>query len=222
MFGASGGIGSALMRELKASGCFAAVHGFSRASEPRLDLACEDTVQAVARRLADGPPLRLVVMATGVLHGPGLRPEKSSRELDPAGLQHWFAVNAIGPAIAMKHVLPLLPAQGKSVFAALSARLGSIADNRAGGWHGYRASKAALNQIMRTASIELRRKRPEALCVSLHPGTVDTRLSRPFAKSGLAIQPPRRAAERLLDVIDQLEPSDTGGFFDLAGRRIPW
>ena len=128
-----------------------------------------------------------------------------------------FAINAIGPAIIIKHVLPLLPRAGRSVFATLSARVGSIADNRLGGWYGYRASKAALNQLVRTASIELRRRRPAAVCVALHPCTVATGLSSRFAKDGLEVQAPALAAERLLAVIAGLGPEQSGGFIRGAG-----
>jgi NAD(P)-dependent dehydrogenase (short-subunit alcohol dehydrogenase family) len=133
-----------------------------------------------------------------------------------------FAVNAIGPALLLKHLLPLLPPSGKSVFALLSARVGSIADNQLGGWYSYRASKAALNQIVRTAAVELRRRSPEALCVSLHPGTVHSRLSAPFTKSGLHVRPASDAAFDLLKVIDGLQPSQSGEFFDYRGEPLPW
>ena len=118
-----------------------------------------------------------MIDASGFLHGDGLMPEKSWREIDPVHMQRAFAINAIGPALLMKHLLPLFPADGRSVFATLSAKVGSIGDNHLGGWYAYRASKAALNQLVRTAAIELRRKRPNAICVALHPGTVDTKLS---------------------------------------------
>ena len=133
-----------------------------------------------------------------------------------------FALNAIGPALIMKHVLPLLPREGKAVFATLSARVGSIGDNRLGGWYSYRASKAALNQLVRTASIELRCRQPEAICVALHPGTVDTPLSSPFSKADLDVQSPELAAKRLLAVIARLESNDSGGFFDHSGEPVPW
>jgi len=133
-----------------------------------------------------------------------------------------FALNAIGPALLMKHMLPNLPREGKSVFATLSARVGSIGDNRLGGWFSYRASKAALNQVVRTAAVELRRRRPEAICVALHPGTTDTKLSSPFRKSDLDVQSPDIAAQRLLSVIDRLGPDDSGSFFDHRGETIPW
>jgi NAD(P)-dependent dehydrogenase (short-subunit alcohol dehydrogenase family) len=119
-------------------------------------------------------------------------------------------------------MLPLLPREGKSVFATLSARLGSIGENRLGGWYSYRASKAALNQLVRTAAIELGRRHPASICVALHPGTVDTRLTSPFNKSDLEVQSPDVAAGRLLAVIDRLSPADSGGFLDYRGERIPW
>ena len=151
-----------------------------------------------------------------------MAPEKSWRQLDGASMARAFAINAIGPALVMKHFLPLLPASGKSVFAVLSARVGSVGDNRLGGWYSYRSSKAAVNQLVRTASVELRRRQPEAICVALHPGTVDTPLSAPFRKAGLEVQSPGIAAERLVDVVDRLVARDSGGFFDQNGEPVPW
>ena len=166
--------------------------------------------------------MRLLVIASGVLHGPGMQPEKSLAALDAAALAQLFAVNATGPAMVMKHLLPLLPKQGRAVCAALSARVGSIGDNQLGGWYTYRASKAALNQLVHTAAIELRRLRPQALCVALHPGTVDTGLSAPFAKTGLDVRGPAEAAAQLLAVLDGLTPQDSGGFYDYRGEPVPW
>jgi NAD(P)-dependent dehydrogenase (short-subunit alcohol dehydrogenase family) len=163
-----------------------------------------------------------VIDATGVLQPDGLAPEKSWRQLDPAHLAQSFAINAIGPALLMKHFLPLLARPGKSVFATLSAKVGSIGDNRLGGWYSYRASKAALNQLVHTAAIELRRSQPDAVCVALHPGTVHSALSAPFAKTGLDVWPPMAAASRLLSVLDQLEAADSGGFFNHDGSPLPW
>ena len=122
----------------------------------------------------------------------------------------------------MKHALPALAPQGKAVFATLSARVGSIGDNHLGGWYGYRASKAALNQLVRTAAIELKRRRPAGLCVALHPGTVSTALSSPFSKDGLEVQTPQTSAARLLGVIDDLSADQSGFFFDHLGVAIPW
>lgn len=162
------------------------------------------------------------MVATGFLHDEAQRPEKSWRELDHAQMARSFALNVIGPALIMKHLLPLLPRQGKSVFATLSARVGSIGDNRAGGWYSYRASKAALNQLLRSAAIELRRRRPEAICVALHPGTANTLLSKPFSKGDLDVQSPDLAAQRLLAVVARLGPGHSGGFFDHRGDPVPW
>jgi len=221
--GASGGIGNAVVAQLVAGGLFRHVIGLGRGTTPPLDLTSEVTIAAAAHDVAAlGGDVRLVVVATGVLQAGGISPEKSLRQLDPAQLAYLFAVNAIGPALLMKHFLPLLPRDGKSVFATLSAKVGSIGDNQLGGWYSYRASKAALNQLVHTAAVELKRRAPEAICVALHPGTVATGLSSPFAKSGLDVQTPEVAAERLLRVIDNLTPADTGGFFDYRGQRLPW
>jgi len=220
VIGAGGGIGGALVAELEAGGGLDRVQTFSRRD---FDITDETSIAAAAARLTDGPgALRLVIDATGFLHGSGQTPEKSMRELSFDGLARSFAQNAIGPALLMKHFLPLLPRRGRAVFATLSARVGSIGDNGLGGWHGYRASKAALNQLVRTAAIELQRSRPDAVCVALHPGTVATPLSAPFAKAGLDVRPPEAAARDLLQVIEGLTPDKSGGFFDHRGDAIPW
>jgi NAD(P)-dependent dehydrogenase (short-subunit alcohol dehydrogenase family) len=221
--GATGGIGAALLNRLNRDERFDRVLGVSRSGSPALDLTDEGSIAACAAHIsALGGELRLVIDATGALTLDGAAPEKSLRQLDAARLAAQFAVNAIGPALLMKHLLPLLPKQGRSVFATLSARVGSIGDNHLGGWYGYRASKAALNQFVRTASIELARTRPEAVCVALHPGTVATRLSRPFVDGGPNVLSPDEAAKRLLEVIAGLSASDSGAFFDYDGRPIVW
>lgn len=221
--GSSGGIGSALHERLSAQSRFGAVLGLGRRSAPPLDLTDEESIAGAARHVAGlGRDVRLIIDASGLLHDDGLSPEKSWRDLDAAQMAKAFAVNAIGPALLMKHFLPLLPRQGRSVFATLSARVGSIGDNRLGGWYSYRASKAALNQFVRTAAIELGRRQPAALCVALHPGTVATPLSSPFVKAGLDVQTPDQAAGRLLDVIDRLPPGSSGSFFDYRGDPVPW
>lgn len=223
VIGARGGIGAGLMARLQASGAHAEVIGLSRQGEPGIDLTREESVAAAAAAVAArGLPLRLLVNAGGFLHGRGMMPEKGWSQIDPAHLAHAFAVNAVGPALLVKHFLPLLPAEGRSVFATLSARVGSIGDNRLGGWYAYRASKAAANQIVRTAAVELRRRRPQAICVALHPGTVATALSAPFARGGLEVQTADAAAGRLLDVIAGLGPAQSGGFFDHRGAAVPW
>ena len=222
VFGAAGGIGSAIVRWLQTDRCFTKVITFSRRSMPAIDLLSGTSLQDAAALASVEGDIRLVVDATGFLHDETHYPEKTWRDLDPTKMARAFALNAIGPALIMKHVLPLLPRVGKSVFATLSARVGSIGDNRSGGWYSYRASKAALNQLVRTAAIELKRVRPEAICVALHPGTVDTRLSSPFRKANLDVQSPDVAAQRLLGVIEGLGPGHSGGFFDYREDAIPW
>ncbi|WP_417688856.1 SDR family oxidoreductase [Roseibium sp.] len=226
VIGANGGIGSALVRALEASAAYGRVLGLSRSSEPPLDLLDEATIEQAARWTGEQAgihgPIRLVFDATGGLTLEGRGPEKSWREIDPEALARSYAINAVGPALVMKHFLPLLPKEGRSVFATLSARVGSIGDNHLGGWYGYRAAKAALNQMVRTASVELGRKRPDAICVALHPGTVATPLTEGFAKNGLDVQSPDEAASRLANVVQSLTAKDTGRFFDHMGQPIPW
>lgn len=221
--GASGGIGAALLAQLQSDPVFARVLGVSRSTQPGLNLQDEASIAACAQAVRGlGLPLRLLVDATGTLHGDGYQPEKSWQQIDPLAMAQAFAINAIGPALLMKHFLPLLPTEGRSVFATLSAKVGSIGDNRLGGWYSYRASKAALNQLVRTAAVELRRRQPQALCLALHPGTVATALSAPFAKSGLDVRTPAEAAQRLLAVVDGLNAADSGGFFNHDGTALPW
>lgn len=222
VIGANGGVGSALLAELRRENLYAQVIGLSRQSTPALDLLNESSIIECARYLAGLGIPRLVIDATGFLHDGALEPEKSWRQLSPEHMAKAFAVNAIGPALLMKHFLPLMPHRERAVFVTLSAKVGSIGDNHLGGWYSYRASKAALNQIVRTAAIELRRSAPNAICVALHPGTVDTRLSAPFAKSGLELQTPAVAARRLLEVIAKLDSSHSGQFFDYRGDSLPW
>jgi NAD(P)-dependent dehydrogenase (short-subunit alcohol dehydrogenase family) len=216
-------VGGALLDRLRDDEGFAHAVGYSRAGIPSLDLTSEASIADAARHISRfGTPVRVIIDATGFLHGDGVMPEKTWRQLDATHMAKAFAINAIGPALLMKHLLPLLPRAGKAVFATLSARVGSIGDNDLGGWYGYRASKAALNQIVRTAAIELKRRQPEAVCVALHPGTVDSRLSAPFGKGGLAVRSPSEAASLLLEVIDRMLPAHSGGFFDYRGERLPW
>lgn len=231
--GASGGIGRALLERALADPRNARVlalsrrrpaGGLGRAEWLSLDYADEASIAAAAAEAAKGPPLRLALVATGTLQPGGRAPEKSFRNLGIEALVEAFRVNAAGPAMVAKHVLPLLPKDGRSVFAALSARVGSIGDNRMGGWHAYRASKAALNMMVRTLAVELARTRPEAVCVALHPGTVDTELSRPFQKGVPEgrLMTPAQSAERLMAVLDGLTPADSGGLFAWDGKPIPW
>ena len=219
--GASGGIGAALAARVAAAGLSVVTTARSSGCDVILDVTDEASIAAAAAGLAGTPPLRLVIVATGILHDGALQPEKNLRALDPAALARSFAVNAIGPALVAKHMLPLLPRDGRCVFATLSARVGSIADNRLGGWYGYRASKAALNQLVRTLAVETRRTRPETIVAALHPGTVVTQLSAPFRGDRKTVAPDVAAAN-LLRVIDGLTPADSGGFFAWDGSTIPF
>ena len=223
VIGAAGAIGSALRLRLEDDSRINQTIGFSRAEEPLVEITSDSAIAAAAAAVGVlAKPVRLVIDATGFLHGGGVYPEKSLAEIDSRHMAEALAVNAIGPALLMKHFLPLLAEEGKAVFCTLSARVGSITDNRLGGWYSYRASKAALNQLVRTASIELRRRRPEAVCVAYHPGTVDSPLSGPFQKTGLDVQTPDAAAEACLSVLDRLAPANSGGFFDYTGNSVPW
>ncbi len=163
-----------------------------------------------------------MIVASGYLHQDGNGPEKDWRHLSAEELARNFAINATGPALVAKHFLPLLTEEGRSGFAALSARVGSISDNGLGGWYSYRASKAALNMIIRTLSVELARKKPEAFCVGLHPGTVDTGLSEPFQRNVPEgkLFTPDFAASKLLDTLGKLGPEDSGRCFAWDGQEI--
>jgi NAD(P)-dependent dehydrogenase (short-subunit alcohol dehydrogenase family) len=224
--GASGGIGGALEAALIEEGAFCTVHGFarSRSEAQHLDLLDEGSIAAAAAHVSAGPAPSLVIVATGLLHSGARGPEKALRDLDPSWLAQVYAVNAIGPALVAKHFLPIMPSSGRVVFAVLSARVGSISDNRLGGWHGYRASKAALNMLVRNLAIEERRRNERAIMVALHPGTVDTELSRPFQGNVQAGQlfKPERAALQLLDVIEDLRVQDSGKLFDFQGKEVPF
>lgn len=229
VIGASGGIGAAVTHRLLADPGVTDVLALSRrpvapAGKLRtgfLDLADESSIIDAAA-LAEA--VDLVFIASGLLHQDAVQPEKSWRTLGPMAMAQLFQVNAIGPALVAKHFLPRMPRYGRAVFAALSAKVGSITDNRLGGWYGYRASKAALNQIIRTTAIELARSRPDAICVTLHPGTVDTPLSQPFqaAVARDRLFTPAVAAAHLLGVLGGLTPMDSGGLFAWDGRRLPY
>ncbi len=221
--GASGGIGAAVAAAVEASGTFAEIITASRSSEPSYDITHEDDVATLAEEIkASGHNLRLVFDATGYLHGSQGGPEKSWSAIDPAAMAHQFAVNTIGPALLIKHLLPLFPRDGKAVFATISAKVGSISDNQLGGWYGYRAAKAALNQIVKTASIELARKRPESICLALHPGTVATPLSDPFAKHGVRLQTPQNSATSMLAVINKASTAQSGQLIAYDGEVLPY
>ena len=229
--GSTGGIGAALVDALSESARVAEVYALSRsgASHPSLkvknltfDFTDADSIGAAAEALRETGPFDLVVVATGLLHGEGIEPEKNLRALSHAAFAKSFLVNTTGPAMTAQAMLPLLRRNRKAVFAALSARVGSVSDNRLGGWYAYRAAKAALNQVIKTLSIEWGRKAKQAVIVALHPGTVDTPLSEPFqgnVPEGKLFTP-EFSAGKLLEVIDGLEPADTGKLFDWAGKEV--
>jgi NAD(P)-dependent dehydrogenase (short-subunit alcohol dehydrogenase family) len=219
--GPGGALGAAFAEALRAQPGCAEVVGLGRATVPALDLEDEAGIAAAAQALQAKAPFHLVVNATGALHIGGVAPEKRLAELDPAVLARAFAINAIGPALLVKHFAPLLPTKERSLFASLSARVGSIGDNRKGGWYSYRAAKAAQNMLLKTAAIELARRLPLAVLVALHPGTVRSALSAPILGDAPATAP-EVAAQQLLQVLDGLQPADSGGFFAYDGSAIVW
>lgn len=234
VFGASGGIGGAAVRALSADESIDVIYGGARSTRwdisPKVmpfafDLLNEESIANAAARIGADGSLDLVLVATGVLHdGEALAPEKTWRDFSPDAFGRAFALNATGPALIAKHFLPLLARDRRAVFAALSARVGSIEDNRLGGWTAYRASKAALHQIIRTCAIELGRKNKTAICVSVHPGTVDTPLSAPFQRgvSQEKLFTPEISAKHILDVLGALTAEDSGRAFGWDGKPIPF
>ena len=227
VIGSGGGLGAALLTQLESDASYTQAIGLSRSTEVSVDYLDESSIAEAAESIAtlcatSGRELRLLVVATGFLHGDAGQPERSFTQLDTAYLSHVFQVNTLGPALVMKHFLPLLPKTGRCVAGFISAKVGSIGDNALGGWYGYRASKAALNQLVKTASIELSRRNKDSICVCLHPGTVATALSEPFAKTGLNVRPASEAAADLLAVLAGLNPADTGCLIDYQGQKLPF
>jgi NAD(P)-dependent dehydrogenase (short-subunit alcohol dehydrogenase family) len=232
VIGASGGIGRALTDMLATDPRVASLHAFSRIPQTgspdrvkagQMDITDESSIAAAAEVAAASGPVDLLIVASGILHRePDIQPEKSLRELDPGALMTAFSINAVGPAMIAKHFLQHMRRDHKTVFAALSARVGSISDNRLGGWASYRASKAALNMLLKTISIEQARRSPRSVIAGLHPGTVATNLSSPFTSRVPEGQlfTPGKSAEHLLRVINTLEPADSGGLFAWDGKRI--
>ena len=220
VIGASGGIGAAFVARLAADPACGAVLGLHRRSSPAIDFDVDGSVAEAAAQLAGQPPFHLVINAAGLLHGPQFMPEKKLADLNEAQLLATLRANTIGPAMVLRHFVPLLDAQ-RGVLVMLSAKVGSIGDNRLGGWYSYRASKAALNMLVKTAAIECQRSRPKAVLVALHPGTVASRLSQPFRGEQIG-RPADQAAAEMLAVIDGLAPADSGQFIAYDGQRLPW
>ncbi len=230
IIGASGGIGSAFVRHF-AGNTSANVLAFSRSGTDfdlpnvqshTMDFHDESSIERAAKVASESGSLDLVIVATGILHDDSLMPEKSIRNLSAESFEKAFRTNTIGPALVAKHFLPLLKKDERAVFAALSARVGSISDNRLGGWHAYRASKAALNMVLKTISIEMAMRQKKTIVVGLHPGTVDSQLSKPFQANVPDSQlfTPEYSAEKLVAVIDRLTPADSGKVFAWDGLEI--
>lgn len=230
--GSSGGIGAAFVELLERDPAVNTVHACSRSAVGTptdklrclpIDITCSESIERAAALACCDGPLDLAIVATGVLHsGAELQPEKSMRQIDAASMAKIFRINTIGPALVARHFLPKMRRGHKTAFAVLSARVGSLGDNRLGGWVSYRASKAALNMVTRTLAIEHARRWPDGVVVSLHPGTVETALSAPFRER----VPKDRlftastSAGHLLEVLDRLNPSDSGGFFAWDGSPV--
>ena len=231
VFGASGSIGSAFVELLSKRPKVGKIYAISRKgtpfASPKVEgLSCgyfeEEEIEATARKIFSEDLPDTVIFARGILHDEDTKPEKSLRELSPEKFQRLFAVNTIAPALAMKHFLPRMDRKSRSIFAAVSARVGSISDNFMGGWYSYRASKAALNMLVKNAAIERGRSQKNLIVVGLHPGTVDSNLSKPFQKGvpeGKLFSP-EYSASKMLAVLDSLSPESTGGFFDYEGLEI--
>ena len=221
VLGASGGIGSAYLSAFHRDPACAAAHGLSRRDDG-FDVTDEASVSVAAERFhAEGAGFDVIICATGALTIDGVGPEKTIKAIGADAMAAQFALNAIGPALVLKHFSPLLSRDRRSLMAFLSARVGSIGDNRLGGWISYRASKAALNQIVRTSAIEIARTRPLAVIAALHPGTVATALSDRFSAGHERFSPGDSVA-RMLAVLDGLDPTESGSFYAYDGQLIPW
>ncbi len=216
IIGASGGIGAAMVQALEAEGVTVTClsrrdHGFDVTSE-----------SSVARHMGHlVGPFDLIFVATGALEIEGAMPEKTIRALNPDAMMEQFRLNTVGPALVLKHAIGLLNRNAPAVIAVLSARVGSIGDNRLGGWISYRSAKAAVNQVVHTAAIEFSRTHPQLACVALHPGTVQTGFTEKYQARHPTVSP-NQAAQNLLAVIRSLSAQDTGKFYDWAGKEVPW
>ena len=231
VIGSSGSIGGEFVRQLSNDDKVASIFAFSRSviefsddkiSSHFIDLESEESIKLAAEIASAKSKLDMVIVATGMLHDQETQPEKSLRDLSPEKFHKLFTINTIAPAILAKYFLPKLNKEQKSVFAALSARIGSISDNKLGGWYSYRASKAGLNMILKNASIEISRSNKNAIIIGLHPGTVDSQLSKPFqgAVANGKLFTPQNCVSQLLEVINNLNISDTGNIFDFNGLKI--
>lgn len=233
VFGSHGGIGEAFVNHLAKEDKVSKIYSFSRSEtsfnddkiiESHIDIEDENSIEGASEKINPEDRLDIIIIATGLLHNEEMQPEKSLRDLNKDNFLRSYAVNAIGPALIAKHFIPLLNKDRKSVFTAISARVSSISDNYLGGWYSYRASKTALNQIIKTISIEVARRNKQACIFGLHPGTVDTKLSEPF-KTNVAegkLFTPEFSAESLLKVVDERTTKDNGKLFAWNGEEVPY
>ena len=221
VIGATGAIGAALLQHLQADPRCALAVGLGRHTSPAVDLDDETTIAHAARQLEAQGPWHCILHAAGMLHGAHGMPEKRLGQLNCAQMEATFRTNTFGPALVLAHFAPLLARQERSLLAVLSAKVGSIGDNRLGGWYSYRASKAALNMLLKTASIEVARTHPLAVLAALHPGTVNSALSAPFNGAEIG-RPAAEASADLLRVLDGLGPEKTGGFHAYSGQELSW
>lgn len=222
IIGASGAIGSAFTQLLSEKYPDAALYAFSRTGEYRIDYTSEESIAAAADMASKDKPLDIVIVAIGILHDGDIMPEKSLKELSAEKFHRIFEVNTVASCLIAKYFLPKLNRDRPSRFAALSARVGSISDNRLGGWYAYRASKAALNMVIKSAAIEIGRRNKQAIIVGLHPGTVDSALSKPFQGNvpDGKLFTPEYSTQKLLDVLESLTPEHSGKCFAWDGEEI--
>jgi NAD(P)-dependent dehydrogenase (short-subunit alcohol dehydrogenase family) len=233
IIGSSGGIGNALVSAMESMVNVKNIIHIARSNSKtstkpnclHIDLLDEETIINCSNKISEiYKDLDIIINASGFLHDNNYKPEKSYKMIDAAYLEKSFRVNTFGPFLLAKYFIPLLRKDRKSIFSCISARVGSIEDNKLGGWHSYRASKAALNMLLKNLSIELKYTNKYAICVGLHPGTVDTNLSKPFPKSRshYNVFPPDESSRHLISVINKLEPKNSGNTYDWAGKRIPF
>jgi NAD(P)-dependent dehydrogenase (short-subunit alcohol dehydrogenase family) len=220
IIGSTGTIGSAFMELLQDKSTCKEVMGLSRQSPHPIDYQNPHSIEIAAKSLVDAGPFQLIINTIGVLHTDHWMPEKRLDDLNSDQLMELMKINAIGPALTIRHFSKLLD-PSNSVMVTLSAKVGSIEDNRLGGWYSYRASKAALNMLIKTASIELARTKPNTALIALHPGTVNSRLSKPFRGEQIG-RPPLDAASDMLQLIESLNKEDSGSFISYSGERLPW
>ena len=220
VIGASGALGSAFVDVLKSNPDCALVEALHRHSQPPIDFDREESIAEAAQALVSEGPFNVIINAAGILHTQEFMPEKKLADLQYQQMMETFRANTFGPAMIIRHFSKLLDSE-RGVMAILSAKVGSIEDNRLGGWYSYRASKAALNMFVKTAAIEINRTKPSAVLIALHPGTVNSRLSEPFRGAQIG-RSPDVAARDMLGVLDKLTAADTGQFYSYNGDRLPW